>query len=624
MQITKKITAIFLASVMLITCACAAAPIKSAARDDFRAVWVSTVYNLDYPAKATTKVATLKAEADKILKTSREMGMNAIVLQVRPSADAIYKSDIFPWSKYLTGTCGTAPASGFDPLEYWITQAHAMGMELHAWVNPYRITKGGQAEFDSLPANSPAVKNPEWVIKHTDGNFYFNPGEPEVREMVIKGAEELANNYDIDGFHMDDYFYPEDVFADDATFEKYGKGFKTVGDWRRDNVNKLVKEMGERVHKIDSEISYGISPAGVWANKKNMKLGSDTNGNETYFSHFADSRTWVKNGWIDYICPQIYWEIGNKNADYKTLALWWADVTKGTGVKLYIGMADYRACSTTANSVWAGTTAIENQLDLNKTISEVAGEVHFRYGMMAEQSQIVELYKTRYGKPAIVPPLTPPVDPPVVPTVAPQLNRAKNNQYVGGDEKGHFNPQSSLTRAEAVSMVARLTVDENGNALFTSEKYSGGFSDVKQSDWFAPAVAFAAKHKIVAGYADGTFAPNKPVTRAEFVKIVTGFEKISDDAVKAPFKDVASDFWAAKSIAFGKNAGWLGGYTDGTFAPNKNMTRTEAVKTLNGALGREPSTAQIDAYEGKKFPDVPQDFWGYYQVMEAAAKSKVL
>ena len=187
-------------------------------RIDLRGVWVSTVVNIDYPTKATIDVEVLKSEALRILDNAKDMGMNAVFLQVRPCSDAIYKSKYFPWSKYLTGTQGLAPADNFDPLEFWITEAHKRGIELHAWLNPYRVTKQSGKEpahdFASLAPNNPAKLHPDWVVKHSDGNLYYNPGIPEVRKLVIDGITEIIENYDVDGIHFDDYFYPGNSFAD--------------------------------------------------------------------------------------------------------------------------------------------------------------------------------------------------------------------------------------------------------------------------------------------------------------------------------------------------------------------------------------------------------------------------
>ena len=358
----------------------------------FRAVWVSTIYNLDYPTGGATSPAQLKSQADAILDNCLQMGMTAVVLQVRPSGDALYPSEIYPWSQYLTGAQGVAPADGFDPLQYWVDGAHKRGMELHAWINPYRVTRSGSADYNSLASDNPAKLHPEWAVRFSDGNYYLNPGIPEVRQLVIDGAVELAKNYDIDGLHMDDYFYPGTGFDDAAAFAQYGGGFSDIGDWRRDNVNQLVKGLDTALHQAKPGISFGISPFGIWANKKNLAGGSDTNGNQTYFSHYADTRKWVKEGWVDYICPQVYWEIGHSQADYKTLVNWWADVVQGTGVKLYIGMADYKAGNSNASSPWHGISAIKDQIALNAGIPQVDGEMHFRYQFLLTVPGLKEFY----------------------------------------------------------------------------------------------------------------------------------------------------------------------------------------------------------------------------------------
>ncbi len=401
MKHLKRMTAWLCTLVMALTfwaMPVSAADAPSAAPKDFRAVWVSTIYHLDYPSSTTTDPAKLKSEADEILDNCKKMGMTAVILQVRPSGDALYPSEIYPWSQHLTGAQGVAPADGFDPLEYWVTEAHARGMELHAWINPYRVTRSGSADYNSLSSDNPALLHPDWVVKHSDGNYYLDPGIPEVRQLVVDGAVELVENYDIDGIHLDDYFYPGTNFDDADTYAQYGSGFSNIGDWRRDNVNKLVQELDAAIHKADPDCSFGISPFGIWANASSMAGGSSTNGNQTYSSHYADTRKWVKEGWVDYICPQIYWEIGHSLADYETLARWWADVVKGTGVDLYIGMADYKAGNSSASSPWHGTDAITDQIALNARIPEITGEVHFRYQFLLTVDGLEEFYTDYYNR----------------------------------------------------------------------------------------------------------------------------------------------------------------------------------------------------------------------------------
>lgn len=365
---------------------------------ELRGIWISTTKNLDYPSKGTTSAVQLRAEADNILDNCRDMGMNAIFLQVRDSSNAIYKSSIYPWSEYLTGSQGTAPSDDFDPLEYWIKGAHSRGMELHAWINPYRVTNfGNGTPLSALANTNPAKQHPEYCIKHTNGNYYFDPAIPEVRQLVLDGVDELVKNYDIDGIHLDDYFYPSADFDDSASYAKYGGGMDKA-QWRRNNVNLLISGIRKVIDDNNSDISYGISPSGIWANKTQSELGSDTSGKSSYYELSADTRKWALDETIDYIAPQIYWEIGHKSADYKTLVDWWADTLKDSKTKLYIGLADYKAVGISdAKSVWYNAKAIKQSMDYNNGVPKVTGEIHFRYGSVMSNDNIVNIIKAEYG-----------------------------------------------------------------------------------------------------------------------------------------------------------------------------------------------------------------------------------
>lgn len=355
-------------------------------------IWVSTTLNLDYPTTKTTNSDTLKSEADTIINNCADMGITDIFFQVRPASDSFYKSDIYPWSQWLTGSQGTAPDNNFDPLQYWIDQAHSKGMKLHAWINPYRVTNNTNLTINDLAISNPARQHPEWVIAH-EGKLYFDPAIPEVQNLVVSGVEEIVKNYNIDGIHLDDYFYPGSTFNDSGSYAKYGNGMDK-NDWRRENVNTLVNNLHNKIKSIKSDVEFGISPVGVWANKKNNPLGSDTYGSESYYKNYADTRKWALEGWIDYIAPQIYWEIGNKTIDYKTAVLWWADTLKDCNTKLYIGLADYKCDGVAQSSPWYNGAAINKQIALNKTIDKVSGEIHFRYKFVNNLSYLKNIVKT--------------------------------------------------------------------------------------------------------------------------------------------------------------------------------------------------------------------------------------
>ena len=395
MKRSFRLLALALACVLTLVTPAFAAGTPSAS-GEMRGVWVSSVYNLDYPSSPTTDSDKLKAEADEILDNCVKWGLNAVFLQVRPSGDALYKSDLFPWSKYLTGSVGTAPQDGFDPLEYWVEAAHKRGLELHAWINPYRITRSKDTEWNSLPSTHPAKMNPDWVVKYSDGNYYFDPGIPEVRDLVTRGAVEIVQNYDVDGLHMDDYFYPGTDFNDAATYQKYGSSFSNIADFRRDSVNQLVAQLDTAVHNIDPDIQFGISPSGIWANKSTDPRGSDTNGSEHYVSSYADSLYWIENGLVDYIIPQIYWEIGHKLADFVTLADWWNDTVAGSDVHLYIGMGAYR-CADNPTGVWTTTDPLFDSLAYLENKDNVGGCVFFRYGSIPAVSGMADRLTSWYS-----------------------------------------------------------------------------------------------------------------------------------------------------------------------------------------------------------------------------------
>lgn len=365
---------------------------------EIRGIWVATAYSIDYPSQQTADADTLKSDCDAILDRVQAVGCNTVYLQVRPSSDALYPSKLFPWSRYLTGNCGTAPDQEFDPLAYWVEQAHAHNIRLEAWVNPYRICAGeyAKSDFASLPSASPAKQHPEWVVA-CDGSYYFNPALPEVRQLICDGVKEIVTNYDVDGIQFDDYFYPSTEFNDKDTYTASDTDL-SIADWRRDNVNQLIRQVSETVHQNakKSGCQFGISPSGIWRNKGvNSFGGSDTHGFEHYTSSYADSLTWIKNGWIDYICPQIYWEIGDTAADFETLANWWSRQTVNTEVTLLLGLASYKIGDSTYGTTWEtdGCAEIDRQIKLLRSIDGIDGFSLFSYRDLTEHNDLCEVLK---------------------------------------------------------------------------------------------------------------------------------------------------------------------------------------------------------------------------------------
>lgn len=392
-MLKRRILSVILVLAMLIPAAYAAQP----AQDGMRGVWVSSVANIDYPSQQGLSADHLKSEADTILNNIAAMGLNTVFLQVRPSADALYQSALFPWSRYVSGTAGQAPDGDFDVLAYWVEGAHSRGLQLHAWLNPYRITRDGKEELDALPETSPAKQHPEWVVEY-EGNYYFNPGLPAVQQLVVDGAAEIVRNYDVDGIHLDDYFYPGTDFNDAAAYARYGEDFDDIGDWRRDNVNTLIASLDETVHAINPELSFGVSPAGIWDNKADNPKGSDTNGRSSYREIYCDSVEWVKRGTVDYICPQLYWSIGYEIADFEVLVDWWQDIVSTSDVALYIGIGAYRAAEAEPGDVWYGTAELERQLDMLDNSIDIQGEVFFSYASLMEAQGCSDFLTAHYAE----------------------------------------------------------------------------------------------------------------------------------------------------------------------------------------------------------------------------------
>ncbi|MFD5553228.1 glycoside hydrolase family 10 protein [Streptomyces sp. NPDC127068] len=342
-----------------------------------RGMWLASVTNRDWPSAAGLTAQEQRAELTDFLDVAVERRLTAVILQVRPTADALWPSPHEPWSQYLTGTQGRDP--GWDPLGTAVAEAHRRGLELHAWFNPYRVAF--HTDPTRLAAGHPARRHPDWVVPY-GGKLYYNPGLPEVRAFVREAMLDAARRYPIDAMHWDDYFYPYPVagqeFDDDAAFAEHGDGFDSRADWRRHNVDLLVRETAERLREVRPGTRLGVSPFGVWRNAATDPRGSDTRaGVQTYDDLYADTRSWVRKGWIDYLCPQLYWNIGFEPADYAELIGWWARVAEGTDVDLYIGEALYKAGDPKQPAAWQDPAELSRHLTLARDHPRVDGHVFF-------------------------------------------------------------------------------------------------------------------------------------------------------------------------------------------------------------------------------------------------------
>ncbi|MEV4565340.1 family 10 glycosylhydrolase [Nonomuraea sp. NPDC049419] len=388
----------------LVAAAAACTPDPATPKRQLRAMWISSVANIDWPSRTGLSVSAQQAEYRAWLDLAVSKRMNAVIVQVRPTADAFWPSPYEPWSQWLTGTQGRDP--GYDPLAFMVAEAHARNLEFHAWFNPYRIAN--HDDPSRLVSTHPARQHADWRFAY-GGKLYYNPGIPEVRAFIEDAIMDAVSKYDVDGVHLDDYFYPYPVsgqnIPDADAYARYGGSFGNVGDWRRDNVNRLVRELDQRIHAAKPHVAFGISPFGIWRNAATDPLGSRTTGLQSYDAIYADTRTWVKQGWVDYLAPQIYWHIGFPTAAYEVLTAWWSDVVRGTGVQLVVGQAAYRAGASGQDAAWQDPAELSDHLLDNRRHPEITGDVFFSAkDVKADRiGAFTKVVRDHYTRPALVP-----------------------------------------------------------------------------------------------------------------------------------------------------------------------------------------------------------------------------
>lgn len=348
----------------------------------FHGAWIATVANIDWPSKeAVGNTERQQAEMIFILDSLQSIGINAVILQVRPTSDALYDSELEPVSHWLTGKQGSwGEQTPWDPLEWTVDAAHARNMEVHVWLNPYRVNLA-TTDTSILAPSHIMRRHPDWFWCYNK-QWYFDPGLDVTREWICTIVQDIVTRYNIQAIHMDDYFYPYPSggkpLPDSKTFAANPRGFDNIADWRRNNVNLVIQDIHRTIRECSSDVQFGISPFGVWRNADVDSTGSATKAGITNYDHlYADIRLWIKAGWIDYVLPQLYWEIGKKVADYEILAHWWANEVRGTKCKLYIGLAPYRLENASPKTAWGKGNEIGRQMRLNRTIPEITGECFY-------------------------------------------------------------------------------------------------------------------------------------------------------------------------------------------------------------------------------------------------------
>lgn len=373
---------------------------------EFRGVWVATVTNIDWPSKKGLNVSQLKKEVQEILNLQQRLGMNSVILQVRPAGDAIFPSKLEPWSVYISGEQGKAPEEIFDPLQYWIDEAHKREIELHAWINPFRASLN---ITDSLHFSHPAKNHPEWTIKYGT-KLNYDPGLEQVRQHLLSVIKDLIDRYDIDGIHMDDYFYPYpitgEIFNDSATYIQQldFDAPLSIHDWRRKNINIFIESVSNLINEQKPWVRFGVSPFGVWRNQHDDERGSDTKAGVTcYDDLYADVLKWTDEGWLDYVAPQVYWSTQDEATNYIKLIKWWNQEV--TNRDVYIGHGIYKING--AQPHWDNPEEVGEQIRLSRELPNVKGNIFYSHKhFVRDNNQLNKVLSENYFKKKT---LTPPM-----------------------------------------------------------------------------------------------------------------------------------------------------------------------------------------------------------------------
>ncbi len=452
-------------------CICIASYGQKPIKREFRGVWIASVANIDWPSSPNLSAESQRDEFRNILNQHQRNGINAVIVQVRPCADALYRSNMEPWSEWLTGKNGQSPNPEYDPLTFMVEEAHERGMEFHAWLNPYRAvfdankfyrdsahlpldtlksiigelvqsdtsnSSGQLSEKDhadllqllGVDTSLQVYKHPDWFLQY--GNkIYFDPGIPEAREHIAKIVQDIVARYDIDAIHMDDYFYPYKIagveFPDSLSFQKYGgsHSMDLKDNWRRENVNTIVKLLNQTIKSEKPYVKFGISPFGVWRNSTVDPSGSDTKAGQTnYDDLYADVLKWQKEKWIDYVIPQIYWYRGFDLADYETLARWWDK--NHYGVEVYIGQGLYRVDGNSNIEAWRNPEEIPEQIEIIRSLPNIHGSCYFSSkSMIRNPLGVTDILRNKYYEYSALIPKMPWLS--ILAPKKPKWNQAKNS-----------------------------------------------------------------------------------------------------------------------------------------------------------------------------------------------------
>lgn len=398
-----KSSCILLLLIFLNSCA-VFRPIPQPERE-FRGFWVATVVNIDWPKNGNDAIEKKKADYLEILDFYQDLNFNAAIVQVRTAGDAFYESDFAPWSRFLTGREGKATKTKENLLKWMIDETHFRGMEFHAWLNPYRATFDLKTEI--LSTEHDFNQHPEWMLKYGK-KYYYDPGLPEVQQHMVSIIDEIVSSFEIDAVHFDDYFYPytikDEVFQDSISYYNCGRPDQNLADWRRSNIDSLIKKSHEIIKSRKPWVQFGVSPFGVWKNKSTDPKGSDTRaGQTTYENLYADPLLWMEKGWLDYLVPQVYWSMDLPVASHRKIVDWWSENT--TNTNLYIGNGPYKIRNN-SDLAWNKKKELPNQIILAREKEPVNGNAFFSAkSLMNNNSDVVSYLKKRIYKYQALPPI---------------------------------------------------------------------------------------------------------------------------------------------------------------------------------------------------------------------------
>lgn len=391
---------------IILCCSCAGLKYEKHPEYEFRGTWVATVVNIDWPKQPDDDAEKQKKDFIKLLDFYEDLNFNTIIVQVRTAGDAFYPSELAPWSRFITGEEGKSKDDFEDPLNWMLEQTHERGMQFHAWLNPYRATF--DLDTTILAENHDFRKHPDWMVKYGK-KYYYDPGNKEVQNHLTEIVSEVVENYNVDGIHFDDYFYPykikDEVFIDSTSFQRNKLHNQSLEDWRRSNVDSLINKVHQVIKVKKPWVRFGVSPFGVWKNNITDSKGSETKaGQTTYEDLYADPVLWMQKGWLDYIVPQAYWSMEYPAASHRIITEWWAK--EATNTNLYMGNGAYKI-KNNADQAWNDKREIPKQLALARNIQAVQGNAFFSAKSLINTDAAIkkQLHKKFYLKKALNPPL---------------------------------------------------------------------------------------------------------------------------------------------------------------------------------------------------------------------------